>query len=207
MIISFVNAKRKTFAPLPSPHSHPLIMSVHLAASTAIIQANRILLIQREDFCVWGLPGGDVDPGESLTQAAMREAREETGLEVTLTRLVGMYSLVGNAHTTIAAVFAARPADGVLTPDPHEISGIGWFSPDALPADLMWWHRQRIADAFAGVTGAVWRQEGGWPFPPGFTRRDLYAARDASGLPRAQAFRQLFPHPGTRAETLETPGK
>ncbi len=182
-------------------------MSVHLAASVAIIQSHRILLIQREDFRVWGLPGGDVDSGESLAQAAMREAHEETGLTVALTRLVGMYSLVGNAHATIAAVFAARPAGGVLSPNPREISDIGWFSSEALPADLMWWHRQRIDDAFAGVTGAVWRQEGGWPFPPGFTRRDLYAARDASGLPRAQAFHQLFPAPGPQAEILETPGK
>ena len=180
-------------------------MPVHLASSVAIIRSNRILLIQREDFRVWGLPGGDVDPGESLARAAVREAQEETGLTVALTRLVGMYSLVGNAHTTIAAVFAARPAGGVPAPDPREISDIGWFSPDALPADLMWWHRQRIADAFAGVTGAVWRQEGGWPFPPDFTRRDLYNARDASGLPRAQAFHQLFPYPGPDAEILETP--
>jgi ADP-ribose pyrophosphatase YjhB (NUDIX family) len=176
------------------------------AVTIAIIEKDSILLIQREDFRVWGLPGGDVDPGESLVQAAIREAREETGLTVELTRLVGMYSLVGNDHTLITAVFAARPASGQLSPDPHEISDIGWFRADALPEALMWWHRRRIEHAFAGVTGAVWRQEGGWPFPPGFTRGDLYAARDASGLPRAEAFRQLFPWPGPDAEVMELPG-
>ena len=181
-------------------------MNTLLSASVAIIENDRILLIQREDFRVWGLPGGDVDPGESLARAAAREAREETGLTVALTRLVGMYSLVGNDHTLVTAVFAARPAGGHLAPDPREISGVGWFSGDDPPPDLMWWHRQRIADALAGVTGAVWRQEGGWPFTPGFTRRDLYAARDASGLPRAEAFRKLFPDPGPDAEILETPG-
>ncbi len=181
-------------------------MALHLAASIAILGNDRILLIQREDFRVWGLPGGDVDPGESLAQAAAREAREETGLEVALTRLVGMYSLVGNDHTLVTAVFAARVTGGDLRPQPREIADVAWFPAGALPDDLMWWHRQRIADAFAGVTGAVWRQEGGWPFPPGFTRRDLYAARDASGLPRPDAFRQLFPYPGPDAEILETPG-
>jgi ADP-ribose pyrophosphatase YjhB (NUDIX family) len=181
-------------------------MPTLLAASIAIIEKESILLIQREDFRVWGLPGGDVDPGESLAQAAVREAREETGLTVELTRLVGMYSLVGNAHTLVTAVFAARVTGGKLRPDPREIADASWFRADALPDDLMWWHRQRIADAFAGVTGAVWRQEGGWPFPPGFSRRDLYAARDASGLPRPEAFRQLFPYPGPEAEILETPG-
>ncbi len=176
------------------------------AVAIAIIEAERILLIQREDFRVWGLPGGDVDPGESLAQAAVREAQEETGLQVSLTRLVGMYALVGNAHTLVTALFAARPAGGELAPDPHEIADIGWFEANALPDDLMWWHRRRIEHAFTGVTGAVWRQEGGWPFPPGFTRRDLYAARDASELPRARAFRQLFPWPGPDAEVEELPG-
>jgi len=76
-------------------------MPTILAASIAIIDNGRILLIQREDFRVWGLPGGDVNPGESLAQAAARETREETGLEVALTRLVGMYSLVGNDHTLV----------------------------------------------------------------------------------------------------------
>ena len=181
-------------------------MPTLLSASVAILEDQRILLILREDFRVWGLPGGDVDPGESLAQAAVREAREETGLEVALTRLVGMYSLVGNDHTLVTAVFAARVTGGDLHPQPREIADVDWFPADVLPDDLIWWHRQRIADAFAGVTAAVWRQEGGWPFPPGFTRRDLYAARDASGLPRPDAFRQLFPSPGPDAEILETPG-
>jgi len=184
-----------------------LSMPTMLASSIAIIENNRILLIQREDFHVWGLPGGDVDPGESLAQAARREAREETGLEITLTRLVGMYSLVGNDHTLVTAVFAARVTGGNLRPQLREIADVDWFPADALPDELMWWHRQPIADAFAGMTGAVWRQEGGWPFPPGFTRHDLYAIRDASGLPRPDAFRQLFPYPGPEAELLETPGR
>lgn len=182
----------------------PVLSAVAIAA---INEQGQILLIQREDFRVWGLPGGDVDPGESLAQAAVREAQEETGLTVALTRLVGMYALVGQGHSLLTAVFAAHPLGGQLRPDPHEISDIGWFAPDALPDDLMWWHRQRIDDAFAGVTGAVWRQEGGWPFSPDFTRRDLYAARDALAMPRAQAFRQLFPDPGPNAAILEVAGK
>ncbi len=181
-------------------------MPVFSVVSVAIIENDRILLIQREDFRVWGLPGGDVDPGESLAEAAVRETREETGLEVDLMWLVGMYTLVGNEQSVVTAVFAARPAGGQLAPDPREVSDLGWFALHGLPTDLMWWHRRRIQDALSGVMGAVWRQEGGWPFPSGFTRRDLYAARDASGLSRTEAFHQLFPSPGSDAEILESPG-
>ena len=58
----------------------------------AILKDGKILLTKREDFEVWCLPGGIVEPGESVVEAAVREAREETGLEVGLTRLVEIYS-------------------------------------------------------------------------------------------------------------------
>jgi ADP-ribose pyrophosphatase YjhB (NUDIX family) len=56
---------------------------------------NRVLLTRREDFDMWCLPGGGVEVGETLAQAARREAQEETGLQVALTRLVGVYSRPG----------------------------------------------------------------------------------------------------------------
>ena len=62
-----------------------------LGVNIAIIPDDKILLTERTDFEVWCLPGGEVEPGESLAQAALRETREETGLEVELTRLVGVY--------------------------------------------------------------------------------------------------------------------
>ena len=63
-----------------------------LGVEVVILMEQRVLLILRDDFSVWALPGGGVDPGESLVQAAMREVREETGLVVVLSRLVGFYS-------------------------------------------------------------------------------------------------------------------
>ncbi|SRR6266704_1975788 len=60
-------------------------------AKVVVIDAGRILLVQREDFKTWGLPGGHVEDGESVAQAAVREVLEETGFEVELTRLVGIY--------------------------------------------------------------------------------------------------------------------
>jgi len=82
-----------------------------LGVAIAIIQAGRVLLTKRDDFHVWCLPGGAVDNHESLADSALREAREETGLELELGRLVGMYSQPnwegGSNHL---AVFAAVPA-------------------------------------------------------------------------------------------------
>jgi len=52
-----------------------------IGVNIAIIQDNSLLLTQREDFEVWYLPGGVVEPGETLAQAAMRKAKEETRLD------------------------------------------------------------------------------------------------------------------------------
>lgn len=64
----------------------------NFGVAVAIFQDEQILLTQREDFEVWCMPGGQLDSNESIAQAAMREVYEETGLEVRLTRLVGIYS-------------------------------------------------------------------------------------------------------------------
>ena len=55
-----------------------------------------ILLIRRTDNSYWAIPGGGVEPGESVSQAAAREVREETGMECEVTGLVGIYSYPGH---------------------------------------------------------------------------------------------------------------
>lgn len=58
----------------------------------------RILLIHRADDQTWGLPGGGVEPGESWSQAAVRECREETGW---LVRIVGLFGIYSDPRTQI----------------------------------------------------------------------------------------------------------
>jgi 8-oxo-dGTP diphosphatase len=176
-----------------------------LGVEIAIIRSGQILLTRREDFETWCLPGGNVDAGESTAQAAMREAREETGLDVQLERLVGIYSMPrwgrGGAHIV---VFAARPAGGGLRPQPGEVVAVRYFDPDALPEPLLGWHRQRIWDALNGVGGSVaWSQAVAWPFDQDVTRPALYALRDQSGLSRQEFYLQHFGRAGRDAETLE----
>ncbi|MEV3911920.1 NUDIX hydrolase [Streptomyces canus] len=64
--------------------------------NVAVFGPHGLLLIERADDGYWAMPGGMVDVGEGFTEAAVREVREETGLEVTITGLVGLYSDPGH---------------------------------------------------------------------------------------------------------------
>jgi ADP-ribose pyrophosphatase YjhB (NUDIX family) len=157
----------------------------------AIIQHGRILLTKREDSDVWCLPGGAVEDAESLEQAAAREAFEETGLQVRLTRLVGMYSQPrwhhGGNHF---ALFAASVVGGALQLASDETVDAGFFDRVQLPQPLVWWHHQPIDDALDDLAGVVRTIEGAWPFDQQLTRAEIYALRERSGLSRQQFYLQ-----------------
>ena len=160
----------------------------------AIFANGKILLTQREDFEVWCLSGGGVEADESLVQTAMREVKEETGLEVRIERLVGIYSMPksdgGGSH---AIIFAGIPVGGTLRADSQEVISLGWFEMNNLPQPMLPWAVRRIKDAFSETGGsAVWRQEYIWPFPPEMKREDLYRLRDESGLSRQDFFLRHF---------------
>ena len=100
-----------------------------------------VVLVQRKNPPPgWALPGGFVDYGESAEQAAVREAREETGLDVRLTALLGVYSRPDRdpRFHTLTTVFIAR-AHGV--PIAGDDAGLARaFDPDGLPAPLCFDH-------------------------------------------------------------------
>jgi ADP-ribose pyrophosphatase YjhB (NUDIX family) len=169
---------------------------VTLGAIVAVIEGDRVLLTRRHDFEVWCLPGGHVDDGESLAGAAMREVREETGLAVELTHLVGVYSKPGLFGGTLHLVlFAGRVVGGTLQPQPEEVVEVGHFGRDDLPALLVWGHREAILDAFDGIGGSIARSNlTAGPPTPGLTRATLEPMRAASGLSRADFYlRHLVP--------------
>lgn len=93
----------------------------------------RVLLSKREDLGIWNLPGGRLDSGELMTDAALREAREETGIIAELERVVGLYHLHGHA---ISLVCQARPVGGELLQATFETSANAYFAVDALPETL-----------------------------------------------------------------------
>ena len=110
-----------------------------------------IVLIRRKNPPEgWALPGGFVDYGETLEDAAVREAREETGLDVRLVRQFHSYS---DPHRdprrhTISTVFLAEAAGQAVAGD--DAAEIGVFSAVELPDNLAFDHRQILEDYITG---------------------------------------------------------
>ncbi len=110
---------------------------------------NRIVLIKRKNPPHgWALPGGFVDYGESFEQAAIREAREETSLDLTHLRQFHTYSDPGRdprGHTA-STVFIAQGSGTLQAAD--DAAEAGLFGPDHLP-ELAFDHGQILADYFS----------------------------------------------------------
>lgn len=127
-------------------------------------QPGRVLLERRRDCGLWGIPGGRVEPGESLRQAALREAREETGLQVTLTHLVGVYSgpadhiltFPERVVQTVDVVIAATIASGALRRS-DESEALAFFDAASLPAagEVVAAARPMLRDFFSGARGVL----------------------------------------------------
>ncbi len=121
-----------------------------------------ILLMRRSDNGRWGLPGGYVERGESVAEAAAREVKEETGYEVEIGGLIGVYSdparqvIAYTPEKRVQAVnlcFHARPtAKGEMT-TPEETLEIGFFDVGGLPEPMVPIHDVRIEDAISGRAG------------------------------------------------------
>lgn len=109
-----------------------------------------IILIKRKNIPHgWALPGGFVDYGESLEHAAVREAKEETGLDIVLVRQMHTYSDPTRDERlhTISTVFIAS-ADG--TPQSgDDAADFGVFRHDTLPAPLVFDHSRILEDYFS----------------------------------------------------------
>jgi 8-oxo-dGTP diphosphatase len=97
----------------------------------------------------WVLPGGGAEAGESPIETALREVREETGLDIELDRMTGVYYQADHrAGEFIHFVFAAVVADDVpIRPDPGEAAEYGLFSLDHLPEPMSPSTRLRLLDA------------------------------------------------------------
>lgn len=120
-------------------------------------RADRLVLVRRAiepGYGKWVFPGGYVDRGEALHAAAVREAREECGLDVRLDGLVNIYSYAG--RTPVIVVYAATTIGGTLTID-DECLEAAEFSPGELPWDDLAFRstREALGDYLAGLLHPV----------------------------------------------------
>jgi len=108
-----------------------------------------IVLIRRKNPPPgWAIPGGFVDYGESLEEAAVREAREETGLEVRLVRQLHTYSRPDRdpRQHTITTVYVAEASGAPKAGD--DAGAVGIFTRENLPAPLAFDHGEILSDYF-----------------------------------------------------------
>lgn len=122
-----------------APEPNSLIPSVNVIVTN---EAGDLLMIRRTDNDNWATPGGAIDLGESIPQAAVRETLEETGITCEITGLVGTYSdprhvilytSNGEARQEFSLVLTARAVSGEPTPS-DESREVRWVSRDQVAA-------------------------------------------------------------------------
>lgn len=136
-----------------------------LTSAVAVVlldPAGRVLLCQQsQGHRLWGLPGGKIRNGESPIHAVVRDVREETGTEIDIVDLVGIYQLTGDGcgadlPDVLIHVFRGRLADGeVAVNAPGRISRLAWHDPTVLPHPMTATTRAAIADAVEGRSGVL----------------------------------------------------
>ncbi|MFF0520186.1 NUDIX domain-containing protein [Actinomadura nitritigenes] len=144
-----------------APKANSLVPAVNVVVEN---DKGEILMIRRTDNDNWALPGGAIDLGESVTQAAIRETKEETGIDVEITGLVGIYSDPKHViHYTsndevrqeFSLLLKGRVVGGYLRTS-DESSEVTWIARTRL-CDLRMDESmaQRIRDSLANYAGAV----------------------------------------------------
>ncbi|WP_410580293.1 NUDIX hydrolase [Amycolatopsis sp. lyj-108] len=120
-----------------APDANSVVPSVTVAIFN---EQGGILLIHKVDNNLWALPGGGHDAGERITDTAIREVKEETGLEIEVIRLVGTYTDPrhvmayddGEVRQQFSLCFEGRWIGGRPREDGTETKDVRWVAPDAL---------------------------------------------------------------------------
>lgn len=116
-------------------------------AGVVVRDDGRILVIQRRDNGHWEPPGGVLELAETFDEGVRREVAEETGVQVEVEQLTGVYKNVKRG--IVALVFRCRPAAGVATVT-DESRRVAWFSPDEVRQHMTPAYAIRVLDALDG---------------------------------------------------------
>jgi ADP-ribose pyrophosphatase YjhB (NUDIX family) len=138
-------------------------LAVGCSASIFDEAQQNMLLIRRTDNHRWAVPGGYMEPGESLSEACQREVREETGLAVEIRKLIGVYTSPnllleyadGNKWQLVVLHFEAVSIEGEISVS-DETAEIRYFSQsEAEQLEMSPLDRQRMIDGFSGKEQAI----------------------------------------------------
>ena len=132
-----------------------------LNASAVIIEKDDMILLQkRSDNSKWGLIGGIMELGETYKDCAIREAKEETSLDINLDYLIGIYNNYnmewpsGDKAHVICAIYKATIKSGVLKKD-FESLELKFFKKEDIPYIFAEDHRKAINDYFNGIKNNI----------------------------------------------------
>ena len=127
-----------------------------VSAGILIWRNDRILLVKKNySDRAWTLPGGLMEKGEAINQTAVREVKEEIGVDIRLTRIVGIYSI----ESRFAVIFEGKIADESFSLNRDEISECAYFALDDLPESLPRHLVQRIRDFDQGKMAITIRNQ------------------------------------------------
>lgn len=127
-------------------------------AGIIIKESSSVLLMKRADNGLWGIPSGHVEPGESVEQAIIREIKEETGLTVKVSKMIGVYSDPssqtfiypdGRVSHFITNCFQCEVIGGTLKKSTEEALEVRYFNIHELPDNLLPMHPRWLEDALA----------------------------------------------------------
>jgi ADP-ribose pyrophosphatase YjhB (NUDIX family) len=132
-------------------------MTFNLGAFAIILdEQKRILLSHRRDIDAWNLPGGGIESGELPTEAVMREVYEETGLEVAIERLIGVYGKFDKPNELVFS-FLCRVTGGQLELT-DESDENRYFEEENIPANTSPRQVERIHEALSLPPQPVFRR-------------------------------------------------